>query len=108
MTSWIKNTAGDHALIEDEQVELWTRIRGWYLADEPGPTAQVWVHHDGLLPSRLPYEALAAGWADMGWSVGPPAEPVDPTREPPPPVAAEPASPAKKTRAAAGGDKSEE
>lgn len=111
MTSWIKNAAGDHALIDDDQVELWTRLRGWQTADEPSPTTQVWVHHDGLTPARIPYEALAAGWSDMGWTAGPPPEPVDPARQVAVQLIADVASylPAiKNTQAADGGETREE
>ena len=80
--TWIKNVHGEYALVDDaEQVAVWTRVRGWSLADPPGPADQVYAHHPEAGIGRLPYEALTGGWADLGWVAGPPPEPVDRTRD---------------------------
>ncbi len=103
--SWIRSVHGEYAVVDDaEQVAVWTRVRGWSLADPPGPTDQVFAHHpDVVNPGRLPYEALTGGWADLGWVAGPPPEPVDLTRD----VVAAPVA-AAPTKAAASGSKSKE
>lgn len=89
---WIADPHGVHALIDAGQRDLWVRARGWRDATEPGVTDQVQVVN-GDMSGRMPYGALAAFSADLGWAAGPPPEPVDPTREQAPvnaPVAAGP------------------
>jgi len=79
---WIADPAGVHALVDgDDQLTYWTRIRGWSIADEPGPADQVHIRHPDVGAGRIPYEALTGGWADLGWTAGPPPEPVDLTIE---------------------------
>lgn len=105
---WIADVTGVHALVSDaEQVALWTRVRGWRIADAPAPTDQVQVVNGDLF-GRIPFAALADGWADLGWKPGAPPEPIDLTKDPTfvdqPPVAG-PAMP--QTKTAAGGQSKE-
>lgn len=106
---WIKDSAGVHALVDDGQHEQWTRVRGWSDADEPGPTDRVYVTHDGAgTGGPLPFEALAEGFAALGWKPGPPPEPVDITKDPTIVDQQPAARPAKhQTKAAASGEKKE-
>lgn len=105
-TYWIADAAGVHALVEgDEQRDIWVHLHGWHLADAPGPADQVRVVN-GELFGCIPFPALADGWDLLGWTVGPPPEPVNATKDPAP--AGQPVVvPAKKTKAAAGGDSEE-
>lgn len=85
MTSyWIADAYGTLAVVEGvDQRDLWTRVRGWRLAGEPGPADRVYVVHDEAGPGGpLPFEALADGWTAFGWKPGPPPEPVDVTKDP--------------------------
>jgi hypothetical protein len=55
--------------------DLWTKVRGWAEADEPGPTDQVHVvnEHPEIGPGQLPYGAVP-DWGGLGWKPGPPPE----------------------------------
>lgn len=103
---WIADPAGVHALVDgDEQRNLWVGHHGWHDADAPGPVDQVRIVL-GEMNGCIPFAALADGWDLMGWKVGPPPEPADPTKDSAP--AGQPAVvPAKQTKAAAGGDSEE-
>lgn len=81
---WIADATGVHALVDgDEQLTYWTRIRGWRPAAEPGRTDHVHITHPEIGHGNpIPFEALVGGWDEMGWSAGPPPEPVDLTRDP--------------------------
>lgn len=105
---WIRDVEGVFAHVGAEARDLWTKVRGWVEADEPGPTDQVHVvnEHPEVGPGRLPYAAVELH-AGLGWSAGPPPEPVSETPDPAVVVpAADPAKPTKPT--AAGGDKNKE
>lgn len=107
---WISDVEGVFALVEAEARDLWTKVRGWAEADEPGPTDQVHVvnEHPEVGPGRLPYAAVEQ-WAGLGWSAGPPPEPNDSTKDPALAGQAAPvAEPAKTKTTAAGGDKNKE
>jgi hypothetical protein len=107
-TYWITDSEGVYALVEGaDQRDEWTKVRGWFLADEPGPTDQVHVvnEHPEIGAGRLPYAAVELH-AGLGWSAGPPpglAEPLAPTEQPAP---AE--EPAKTTKPATGGSQNKE
>lgn len=104
---WIRDIEGVFAQVEAEARDMWTRVRGWTEADEPGPADQVHVVHEHpeVGPGRLPYAAVEH-WAGLGWSAGPPPEPVDTTGTP----AVVEAAPSKPTKspAAPSGDKNKE
>lgn len=91
---WIVDINGVHALVDAAGRELWTLVRGWRDAAEPGPQDHVWATNGDLPPGRLPYGALAEGMALLGWEPGPPPEPVDLTRDPAPAPVASDKSPA--------------
>lgn len=105
---WIADATGVHALVDgDEQLTYWTRIRGWHPAAEPSPANHVHISHPQVGQGNpIPYEALVGGWSDMGWSAGPPPEPVDLTRDPA--LRGQPAAPPIPTKAAASGSKDKE
>jgi len=82
---WITDSEGVYAQVEGaDQLALWTRVRGWAEAGEPGPTDQVWVvnEHPEVGPGRMPYAAVALH-AGLGWSAGPPFGDFGPAPEPP-------------------------
>lgn len=84
-TYWIADTEGVKALVEGAEArDEWTKVHGWSVVDEPGPTDQVHVVHadPAVGPGRLPYGALAAGMDGLGWSAGPPSAPYDLTKDP--------------------------
>lgn len=79
---WIADPEGVYAQVEGaDQRDEWTKVRGWTVADEPGPTDQVHVVNENpeIGPGRLPYAAVELH-AGLGWSAGPPPEPVDLTK----------------------------
>jgi hypothetical protein len=81
---WIRDAEGVSALVEGaEQRDMWTKVRGWSEADEPGPNDQVWVanEHPDILPGRLPFAAIELH-AGLGWSAGPPPELEGTTKDP--------------------------
>jgi hypothetical protein len=85
-TYWIADVNGRHALVVGaEQRDRWVRIHGWRPAAEPvGDDVQVCIFRaEGGLHGQVPFGALD-GWAEGGWVPGPPAEPVDLTRDPAP------------------------
>lgn len=103
-TYWIRDAEGVFAqVVGAEARDLWTRVRGWFAADEPGPIDQVHVvnEHPEVGPGRLPYGAVE-GHAGRGWKVGPPPEPAG--SETPAP-AQEPVKPTKAAASAAGDQK---
>jgi hypothetical protein len=106
--SWIKSPGGDYALVDDpDQVAVWTRVRNWTVAGEPGPADRVHISHPQVGHGNpIPFEALTGGWSDMGWAAGPPPEPVDLTRDPAP--RDQSAAPPTPTKAAARGSKDKE
>lgn len=121
-TYWIKNPNGYYAQVEGaDERDRWTKVQGWAEADEPPPTAQVYIQHPDLAEYGLiPFEALGGQWEALGWTAGPPPEPRDITKDPAlvdqpaarvaapaaPAPAEEPAKP--QTPAATGGAKSKE
>lgn len=122
-TYWIKNPNGYYAQVEGaDERDRWTKVQGWTEADEPPPTAQVYIQHPDLAEYGLiPFEALGGQWEALGWTAGPPPEPRDITKDPAlvdqpaaarvaapaaPAPAEEPAKP--QTPAATGGAKSKE
>lgn len=98
---WIQDAQGVYALVEGAEArDWWTKVRGWTEADEPGPTDQVHVVNENpeIGGGFLPYAAVELH-AGLGWSAGPPPEPVpapSPAETPAPPADA-----AKPTKAAA-------
>lgn len=75
---WIQDTQGVYALVEGAEArDQWTKVRGWAEAGEPGPTDQVHVVNENpeIGPGFLPYGAVELH-AGLGWSAGPPPEPV--------------------------------
>jgi len=99
-TFWIADALGAHAVVagEDER-DQWVRGRGWADAAEPSGFDQVHIVN-GDMHGCVPFAALAEGWADLGWSPGPPPEPVNILKDPalvdqaaPPIKAAPPAKP---------------
>jgi hypothetical protein len=86
MTSfWIADANRMHAVVDSaDERDIWVRIRGWMNAGEPGPADQVWVRHPAGLFGCVPFEALAAGWAELGWELGPPPDPAGTTTDPAP------------------------
>lgn len=105
---WIADATGVHALVDgDDQLTYWTRIRGWQSAAEPQPSDRVHITHPEIGHGNpIPFEALNGGWSDMGWSAGPPPEPVDLTRDPA--LRVQPAAVLAPTKAAASGSKDKE
>ncbi|GIE35896.1 hypothetical protein Ait01nite_089410 [Actinoplanes italicus] len=105
--TWIKNNSGEYAWVDDpDQAAVWTRVRGWSEAGEPGLADRIHVVHPEFGHGNpLPAEALASGWAAMGWEPGPPPEPVDLTRDVPVQITADvtPYVPAIKNITSAGG-----
>lgn len=90
---WIRDVDGAYALVEGtEQRDVWTKVRGWVDADEPGPTDQVHVvnEHPEIGPGQLPYGAIE-DWAGLGWKPGPP--PDSTAAEVQPPAKSSPARP---------------
>lgn len=106
--SWIRSPGRDYALVDDpDQVAVWTRVRNWTVADEPGPADRVHISHPEIGHGNpIPLEALNGGWSDMGWVAGPPPEPVDLTRDPA--LHVQPAAATAPTKAAASGSKDKE
>jgi hypothetical protein len=107
---WIVSPAGVYALVDaGEPLAVWTKARGWAEASEPDRTGRVHVvHADAGHAGPLAYGALGEGFAALGWSPGPPPEPVDITKDPvlvDQQPAAGPAEP--KTKPAAGGKNEE-
>lgn len=93
---WIASVAGVRAVVEGvDERDVWTRVRGWQSVEEPGPADLIYIVHDELgTAGPIPLEALDGdGWP--GWRPGPP--PGGPAIEPEKP----------KTKAAAGGSKTE-
>lgn len=72
---WIVSATGIKALVDDGDVPMWTQVHGWAVSTEPGPAEQVWVQHPDGPRGCIPFEALAEGWAELGWEVGPPPAP---------------------------------
>lgn len=105
---WIADATGVHALVDgDEQLTYWTRIRGWRPAAEPRRADHVHITHPQLGNGNpIPFEALAGGWDELGWSAGPPPEPVDLTRDPA--LRDQPNAVPAPTKAAASGSKDKE
>ena len=115
---WIVSPMGEYALVEGTaERDRWTRVLDWRVADEPPATAQVHIVHPDGLRGRIPYEAVKGQWSGLGWTAGPPPEPVDITKDPrlvdqvvepsgQPALVEAPAKP--KTPAAAGGEKIKE
>jgi hypothetical protein len=106
---WIQDVEGVFAQVEAGARDLWTKVRGWAEADEPGPTDQVWVVNENpeIGPGRLPYAAVELH-AGLGWAAGAPPEPAGTTKDPAPVEQATPTGPAKTKTTAAGGDKNKE
>jgi hypothetical protein len=98
-TFWIRDVEGVFAQVGAEVRDLWTKVRGWVEADEPGPTDQVHVvnEHPEIGPARLPY-GVVPDLAGLGWSAGPPP---DPNGQSPAPVDQPVAEPVKPTKSAA-------
>lgn len=105
---WIADATGVHALVDgDEQLTYWTRIRGWQLAAEPPAASHVHISHPEIGHGNpIPFEALAGGWDELGWTAGPPPPPVDLTRDPA--LRGQPAAPPPPIKAAASGSKDKE
>lgn len=116
-TYWITDSDGTYAVVDGaDERDLWTKVRGWAEADEPGPTDQVCVSHEGAGRGRIPYAALQGEWSGLGWTAAAPPEPVNlaipperraqvkPAAEP---AAAEPAKSSAKPTPATSGDKKE-
>lgn len=81
---WITSPAGVFAQVEGtEQRDMWTKVRGWSDAEEPAGNDRLYLVHTAAgFGGPIPFEALADGWADMGWSPGPPPMPLDITKDP--------------------------
>ncbi|WP_045746387.1 hypothetical protein [Actinoplanes rectilineatus] len=81
---WIRSITGVYALVATEaERDLWTEVRGWAVADEPPPAAQICiVHAETQQTGCIPYEALDGAWSGLGWAAGPPPEPLDPANDP--------------------------
>lgn len=81
---WIRDVEGVYAQVDGAaERDQWTKVHGWAVSDEPGPTDQVHVvnEHPEIGPGRLPYGAVE-DWGGLGWKPGPPPEPVDASRNP--------------------------
>jgi hypothetical protein len=81
---WIADAEGNKALVEGAEArDVWTKVRGWSVTDEPGPTDQVHVVNANpeIGAGRMPYAAVELH-AGLGWSAGPPPEPYDLTKDP--------------------------
>lgn len=79
---WIRDVEGVYARVDGAEArDVWTKVRGWSDADEPGTTDQVHVvnEHPEVGPGRLPFGAVE-DWGGLGWKPGPPPEPIDPTK----------------------------
>lgn len=78
---WIRDIAGNKALIDDADRDRWT-VQGWAPALAPVDGEFVWMHKDDVeLPARQPW-ASRHYFQAIGWQPGPPQTPVDPTRDP--------------------------
>ncbi len=90
-TYWISDVDGVRAPVEGvDQRDEWTKNRGWQESTEPGPTDQVHIVYpdSSVLPGRVPFAALAAGWSAMGWKAAPPIAYQEPLAAQDPPKSA--------------------
>jgi hypothetical protein len=109
-TYWIRDTEGVYAQVEGvDQRDVWTKVRGWTEADEPGPTDLVHVANENPeIAQGHPVPAAALeGWAGYGFYPAAPPEPVDLSQPRPAEPVKPVAEPAKPTKSAAGGESKE-
>jgi hypothetical protein len=78
-TYWLRDAAGDYALITGaDQRDRWIPL-GWAEADEPSGNEFVWARCEGIQePARFPAQALADVWSAKGWQAAEPPSPVSP------------------------------
>lgn len=83
-TYWVQNPAGERALVTGaDERDRWA-FHGWSPADEPGADFRgfVWMTHPDVgNPAPIAWEARAY-WMGIGFQPSPPAEPVNPTKDP--------------------------
>ena len=82
---WVRNAAGDYALLDGASERDRFSAFGWAeTTEEPGPDAWVWMRFDGVEnPARFPIGSVSH-WTAVGWFPAAPPEHVDPTQEPDP------------------------
>lgn len=89
---WLKNLAGEKALVGDvAERDRWAP-HGWTVTGAPTDREFVYMRHPDLSqPGLIPWGARAY-WTGIGWQPSAPPEPVNPTKDPAlaDPAAAEP------------------
>lgn len=107
MSGWIRGGEHDtYALVEDGDRAAYLVTGDWAASGEPGDSDWVYIWHEGsAVPGRYPLASLRELWEPRGYVAGPPPDGTSPFAPKP---AAEPAAKPKSSKAAAGGEKTEE
>ncbi len=112
-TYWVRNEAGEYALLDGAAERDRLSAFGWKDADEPpAEDTFVWMSHEGVdNPAKFPAGSVPH-WLENGWTPTAPPEHVDPTKQPQPDARpawaaalgfGAPAEPAATTKSAAAG-----
>lgn len=83
-TYWVQNGAGQKAFLTGADARDHWAFHGWSPTGEPGDDFRgfVWMTHPDVgQPAPIAWEARAY-WMGIGFEPSPPAEPVNPTKDP--------------------------
>lgn len=79
---WITDHAGNKALIDDGDEQMWTRLHGWSETAEPAGNQQVWMSHPDVSAPGLVSWGARAYWEGIGWAPSAPPPAYNPTKDP--------------------------